>query len=542
MSFTFQEQRNFIEKHFLKNDMVNHIPDEIDSIVDPFIPNQPPTITTNTTNHENTNTSYKYLDDLMLSNDLVLFPRNLLDEYKIHMCLFSVNTKLETPFLQFMFSKNNSQYTFPSFDLHMKNIQESSVSKIMYSNDDSDSDSDSDQEENNSVNNEFLHQCIRFFHDNILKETDIVDNVDIKTRYRGFMEQDDTNHLYVFFDCTNLHIDVYNDKFKTNECVFALVDEINKRKINEFYIDNEDVTLFKKNPFITELNTRNGEPIIIPTISYICSENDDKNYINIYNDVNENDTDDILLILPQINHPIYHDTYVFSAKALNDNYVNIKRFALFYEDFIHETENMDESSDENDEETEETENMDESSDENDEETEETENMDVSSDESDDELEETENMDESSDESDEETEKTENMDKSSDENDEEPEETENMDESSDENDDEPEETENMDESSDENDEETEETENMDVSSDESDDELEETENMDESSDESDSDMDVPSDESDSDMDVPSDESDGNNMDVILEENVVFTFKNATEQPFYGTYSIETFIEI
>ena len=169
MSFTYQEQRNFVEKHFLKNGIVNHIPDEIDSIVDPFIHSQPHKIDTNTIKTENINTSYKYLDDLMLSNDLILFPRNLLNDYKIHICPFSVNTKLETPFLQFMFSKNNSQFIFPVFDLDMKSIQESSVSKIMYSNNDDDDDSYSDQEENNSVNNEFLHQCIRFFHDNILK-------------------------------------------------------------------------------------------------------------------------------------------------------------------------------------------------------------------------------------------------------------------------------------------------------------------------------------------------------------------------------------
>ena len=262
------------------------------------------------------------------------------------------------------------------------------------------------------------------------------------------MEQDDTNHLYVFFDCTDLHIDVYNNKFKTNEYVFAIVDEINKRKINDIYIDNEDVTLFQKNPFITELNTRNGEPIIIPTISYICSENDDKNYINIYNDVNENDTDDILLIPPQIKHPIYHDTYVFSMKALSGNYINIKRFALFYEDFIQETENIDESSEEDEEEMEENENMDDSSEEDEEEMEE----------------------------------------------------------------------------------TEENENMDESSEEDEEEKEENENMDDSSEESDSDMDVSSEESE------------NNMNVVLDENVVFIFKNENEQSFYGTYSIETFIEI
>jgi len=544
MSFTIQQQRNFIEKHFLKNDIINHIPDSVDTNVDPFIPSQPPTLYANTIKHENTNTSYKYLDDLMLSNDIVLFPRNLLDEHKIHICPFSVNTKLETPFLQFMFSKNNSQYTFPVFDLHMKSIQDSSVSKIMYSNDDDDDDddSDTDQEDNKSVNNEFLDQCISYFHDNILKETSIDADNDIKTRYRGFMEQDDTNNLYVFFDCTGLHIDVYNDKFKTNDYIFAIVDEINKRKINDVYIDTDIVTLFQKNPFITELNTRNGEPIILPIISYICSENDDEKYTNIYNFVNENETDDILLIPPQINHPNYHDTYVFSEKALSGIYTNIKRFALFYEDFIQETENMDIASVENVDNSGENvdnsgENVDNSGD-----------MDVSSNENDknnDDMDESSNendknngdMDESIDENEEEPEETENMDESSDENEEEPEETENMDESSDESEEEPEETENMDESSDESEEEPEETENMDDSSDESEEEPEETENMDDSSDESD--MDDSSDESN--MDDSSDE-ENDNMDVILDENVVFTFKNENDQPLYGTYSIETFIEI
>jgi hypothetical protein len=501
MSFTIQQQRDFIEKHFLKNNIVNHIPDRVDNNVDPFIPSQPPTLDVKT---KITNTSYKYLDDLMLSNDLVLFPRNLLEEYKIHICPFSVNTKLETPFLQFMFSKNNSQYTFPVFDLDMKSIQESSVSKIMYSNDDDD-DSDSDQEENNSVNNEFLHQCIRFFHDNILKETDIDDDTDIKTRYRGFMEQDDTNNLYVFFDCTDLHIDVYNNKFKTNEYVFAIVDEINKRKINDVYIDNDIITLFQKNSFITELNTRNGEPVVMPIISHICSENDDKNYINLYNDVNENDTDDILLIPPQIDHPIYHDTYVFSTKALNGNYTNIKRFALFYEELIQETENMEIETEENDKEHEETENMEVEIKENDKEPEETENMDESSDES------NSDSDVSSDES------------GSD-----------IDESIEESDSD------IDESIEESDS------DIDESIEESDSDIDESNeesnsDSDVSSDESNSDSDVSSDESNSDSDVSSEES-NSDMDVILEENVVFTFKNENEQSFYGTYSIETFIEI
>ena len=461
MSFTIQQQRDFIEKHFLKNNIVNHIPDRVDNNVDPFIPSQPPSLDVKT---ENTNTSYKYLDDLMLSNDLVLFPRNLLEEYKIHICPFSVNTKLETPFLQFMFSKNNSQYTFPVFDLDMKSIQDSSVSMNIDSN--NEDDSDYEQEDNLSVNNNFLNQCISYFHDNILKKEDM--DTDIKTKYRGYMEQDDTNNLYVFFDCTGLYIDVYNEKFKTNDYIFAIVDEINKSKINDVYIDNNIITLFQKNPFITELNTMHGEPTILPIISYMCIENKDNIYTNMYNDIDkngidENITDDILLIPPQINHPTYHGIYVFSTKALSGNYTNIKRFALFYEDFIQETENIDMLSEENEEEVEENEEEVEESD-----------SDISIKEDEEEMEETENIDESSEEDEEEMEETENIDVSSEEDEE----------------------------------------------------------------ESDSDISSEEDEEESDSDISSEE----DMDVVLDENVVFTFKNENEQSFYGTYSIETFIEI
>ena len=149
-------------------------------------------------------------------------------------------------------------------------------------------------------------------------------------------------------------------------------------------------------------------------ISHICSENDDKNYINLYNDVNENDTDDILFIPPQINHPIYHDTYVFSTKALNGNYTNIKRFALFYEELIQETENMEIETEENYKEPEEPENMEIETEENDKEPEEPENMEIETEENDKEPEEPENMEIETEENDKEPEETENMDESSEE--------------------------------------------------------------------------------------------------------------------------------
>jgi len=562
MSFTFKEQRNFIETHFLKNDIINHISDKPLTEADPFIPSQPPTIydIDHISNLQTASKSYKYLDDLMLTNNLVLFPRNLSVDYKIHLCVFSVNTDLDAPFLQFMFSKNNSQYRFPNFDLDMKKIQDSSV----YNNDfpevsqSNEYVSDDEHDSELPINNEFLNQCVNSFHDNIIKKTD--NDMNIESRYRGFIEDEDNtnNELYVFFDCTGLHIELYNDKFKNTDYIFAIVDEINKGKINDTPISNDTITMFKQNPFITEINTRNGEPIISPIIAYICTENEDNNYTNVYNN---DDTLKISLIPPQITHPEYGNIYVFSSMVLTGDYNNIKRFALFYEEQNDENENMDISSEENDDKTEnmevsseenddktknmevaseenddKTENMEVSSEENEENDDKTENMEVANEENDDK---TENMEVSSEENEENDDKTENMEVASEENEENDDKTENMEVASEESEESDDKTENMEVASEENEENDDKTENMEVASEESEENDDETENMEVASEESEE-----NDDETENMEVASEENDdeNENMELELDENVVFTFQNTNEQSFYGTYSIETFIEI
>ena len=376
MSYTNEQQRIFIEKHFLNNNIVNHIPNREQDGFNIFVPSKTPSMYDNIQrNTQPIAKSYKYLDDMMLSNDLVLFPRDLSLDYKIHLCLFSINTDLNMPFLQFMFSKNESQYTFPTFDLDMKNIQTPRVvqpsSQELTSDDDSDEDSDDD---NVHINTEFLNQSVGFFH----KYVKPTDDIDSKSKYRGFIEDTDNTELYVFFDCTGLHVDK-DDEFKKYDLLFAIIDEINKGKINDIPINDNDIKLFKNNPFVTEINTINGEPIDTPIISYICTKNDTNNYINEYND-EENMGGSISLIPPQITHDKYGNVYVFSPNAISEDYNNIKRFALFYTDVNKDIENMEESSDETSESDDENENMEESSDENSGSDDENENTEESSDE------------------------------------------------------------------------------------------------------------------------------------------------------------------
>ena len=114
MILTQEEQRKYIEKHFMKSYIIDHTinknQDDINSYTaDPFLPNKPSMYDGGKNQGDNDktqSTSFKYLDDNILSSDIESFPRDLTESYNIHLCMFSINQELDTPFLQFMFSKN----------------------------------------------------------------------------------------------------------------------------------------------------------------------------------------------------------------------------------------------------------------------------------------------------------------------------------------------------------------------------------------------------------------------------------------------------
>ena len=286
---------------------------------------------------------YKYLDDVILSNNLVLFPRNLAETYTIHLCLFSINTDLHTPFLQFMFSKTDSIYQFPSAELDMATIQKSTSSETIQpkletegSIDGDESDDDDEYDESSGVDAEFLSQCSY-----LLQKTVSIPDMDMQSLYRGFLEDDQTaNQLYVFFDCTGLNIETHSDKFQTGEYIMAIVDELNVGRINNMEIRSDVLQIFNNNPFTKIINMASGEPVPGPIISYLCTKNEDETYTNEYY-TDENGYDSISLIAPVVTHARFDDIYMFSKTPLTGEYNKIKRFALFYDETEDDVENMD---------------------------------------------------------------------------------------------------------------------------------------------------------------------------------------------------------
>jgi hypothetical protein len=368
MALTTAELRAFINKNFLTETPINNIiptPDPVvDTETDMFLPAKTPSMhdIARPNSKPPAMAAYKYLDDVILSNNLVLFPRNLAETYTIHLCLFSINTDLHTPFLQFMFSKTDSVYQFPNAQLDMAIIQKSTSSETIQPKPDTEgsveSDDDDEYDESSGIDAEFLSQC-----SDLLKKTVSIPDTNIHSLYRGFLEDDqNANQLYVFFDCTGLNIETHNDKFQTGEYIMAIVDELNAGRINNVEISSAVLQIFNNNPFTKIINNTGGQPVPIPLVSYLCTKNEDETYTNEYYTA-ENGYDNISLIVPVVTHARFDDIYMFSKSPLTGEYTNIKRFALFYDETEDSVENIDTENDESSEEGDESSSDDESSEE-----------------------------------------------------------------------------------------------------------------------------------------------------------------------------------
>jgi len=536
MALTSAELRAFINKNFLTETPVNNIiptPEPVvDTDMDLFLPSKTPSMHDITRPNMKTPAtgSYKYLDDVILSNNLVLFPRNLAETYTIHLCLFSVNTDLHTPFLQFMFSKTDSVYQFPNAELDMASIQKStSAEKIQPKPDtegSADGDDDDDEyDESSGVDAEFLSQC-----GDLLQKTVSIPDMDLHSLYRGFLEDDQTaNHLYVFFDCTRLNIETHSDKFQTGEYIMAIVDELNAGRINNVEISSAVLQIFNNNPFTKIINSASGEPVPSPIISYLCTKNEDETYANEYYTA-ENGYDNISLIVPVVTHTRFDDIYMFSKTPITGEYNNIKRFALFYDETDNDVENMDIEDDDmsgsSEEESVEEEGYEESVEEGEEESVEEGEEEESSEEGEEEESSEEGEEEESSEEGEEEESSEEGE------DESVEEEGQEEESSEEGEEEESSEEGEEESSEEGQEE------------ESSEESEEEESIEESEEESESGSGSGSESgsgSGSESGTSESSEESSTPELELAENAVFTFKE-NEQTYYGTYSLESFTEL
>ena len=135
MHLNKKQQRQYIEQHFMKSSMTassdNLSNGNATYDSDPFLPNKPSMYDKieNVAETNDTN-SFNYLYNNILTENMTSFSRDLSEAYKLHLCMFSINQKLDTPFLQIMFSNNDSLFKFPTIDLDMTPLRDANNDNI----------------------------------------------------------------------------------------------------------------------------------------------------------------------------------------------------------------------------------------------------------------------------------------------------------------------------------------------------------------------------------------------------------------------------
>ena len=321
MPFSPEELEIYLTKNFMNAQVINkieHVNNELE------LPSHPVENKEESFTERDTNVIFKYLENDSLSLD-IQYQRDYLKQYNICLCMYNIDQSKRLPFIQYFLDLQNETYEFPSTQLNMKpfiDIYENK-NRLLPSNDDED-------DNDTGVDDEFIGQISTFF-------TSITnEKLDIETMYKGFLE-DEKDNIFVFIEIPNVS---YANQSNMNT---VLMDEIlNVQSVMDIPISQKTIELFKLYPFLQQLNTE-GFNVQFPKIGYIC-ETTQEGYVNLF----KNDTDDVLLIPPTIDHQVYDNIYIFSAipLAVSKNN-NIRRFACFVEN-IDDNEEPDNGDDEPD--------------------------------------------------------------------------------------------------------------------------------------------------------------------------------------------------
>jgi hypothetical protein len=147
--------------------------------------------------------------------------------------------------------------------------------------------------------------------------SEVLETVDDTVKYRGFIKDDKSDELYVFFDATG-----QKKMDGSLPRVWASMDEImNQHRINGFPVQR--FPLFLQNTHVIFVDN------YVPEILYLCKEED--GYVNLFQDQN--------LLDERISHPVLGDYFIFSKAPLAPTTADkpIRRFLGFCEDGLYLT-------------------------------------------------------------------------------------------------------------------------------------------------------------------------------------------------------------
>lgn len=255
---------------------------------------------------------YYYLNDNILNQKFGDF-MNVDKQYNVQICIYQINDDCDIPFLQFLFDNSGEKIAFPNIDFHCP--------PLLLKSGGGEEQEHELEEEDSQEHIFFMNQCSQELL-KVLPIQDLLSSEILQQIYKGFVEYENT--LYVVFDSTkiSMDIDIDNTKYK-----WAILDEIiihHKLQGKEF--SPEAVNLFIKHSYMMNIMNDQGNPILKPSLAYLCVRPDE-----IYKNVQENNpAGSINIIEDTIEHPWFGNHYFFSSNVLEETDVNkINRYALF---------------------------------------------------------------------------------------------------------------------------------------------------------------------------------------------------------------------
>lgn len=241
-------------------------------------------------------------------------------KYKIHFCIFAINDGCHfegdtKPFLQFVFEKSPSFFSFPSIEFNCPNKEPF----------DAELNNKITREENVDEDVYFKNECIKKLLD--IFEIDKIDESMMDEIYKGFLEFDE-NNIFVVFDFTYISSLSFKTEDKQSFLFFStkvekydwcIIDEIRKKEILKIPIENIVLDFFQKYRYMNEIKTNDKTLLPIPSSLYLCKY-ENGSYVNVTESIVTN-------FEKRSEHPYLGFFYFFSQTGS-------KRYAVFSENNI----------------------------------------------------------------------------------------------------------------------------------------------------------------------------------------------------------------
>jgi hypothetical protein len=256
---------------------------------------------------------YFYLDsDKEISTvfDICDNKTDILENFTVHVCLYSINNDGFYPFLEYYLLKNENELIFPTFEFKCATNIVSSEGELS----------------SNEVY--FQNECMK----TILKYATPHANVNLEDSYKGFYYKENT--IYVIYDFSF---------FQKKENLFkvTLFEILNRQKRLDLLISKEVNNLFVQQPSLIYIKDSERKIVKTPHVLYRYIVEDGKHF----NETNTDEDDEYMSLIDKPNETLLfgEDNYLFTSIPIKDaNVSKLKRYVVFIENPIYSTNTFNE--------------------------------------------------------------------------------------------------------------------------------------------------------------------------------------------------------